>query len=327
MLAMKLSIVVVNMNSIRFLRPCLRSVFEETERIDFEVIVVDNASTDGSCEMLAIEFPSARVIVNQENIGFAAANNQGIKASQGEYILLLNPDTEILDSAIEKTITFMAVHPNAAVVGCKLLFPDGRLQRSVGAFPCALNAFLEASFLYLLMPKTRLVSRRGFVYFDYSVEKEVDWVMGAYFMIRRSSIQELGPLDEQFYMYAEETDFCLRAKNAGREVWFVPAAKVIHHWGGMSAVNRRVILWVHLSQHLFLQKHYSGMEKHAISMFRFGGALCRVVVYSAVGLFTLNRQMFAKARYFADAIVLLSSRRWLYNREPMKQMIPWTRFT
>ncbi len=220
----------------------------------------------------------------------------------------------------------MEVHPNTAVVGCKLLFPDGRLQRSVGAFPCALNAFLEASFLYLLMPKTRLASRLA-CYFDYSVERD-SWVMGAYFMIRRSSIQELGPLDEQFYMYTEETDFCLRAKKAGQRSMVCSHGEGDYSPLGWHECCEQTCDSVGTSQSASvaetLLRHGKACYSHVQIWWR---TVPRRCVFCCWLVHSESPDARREARYFADAIVLLSSRRWLYNREPMKQMIPWTRFT
>jgi GT2 family glycosyltransferase len=223
-----LSIVIVSYNTCGLLRTCLSSIYRETAHIDFEIVVVDNASTDGSIEMITSDYPAVKILRNDHNSGFAAANNIAIRKSSARFVLLLNPDTEILDGAIQKTIRFIEAHPKAGIVGCKLKYPDGRFQPSAYSFPTVWNMFAEATFLYRVFPKTKLFGGYHLTYLDYSHDVQVDWLIGAFLLIRREVIDTVGMLDEQFFMYAEDTDYCYMAKQAGFEVWFTPRGEIFH---------------------------------------------------------------------------------------------------
>jgi len=298
---MDISIIIVNYNTCKLLQACLTSVYEETENIRFETIVVDNASTDGSREMVVQEFPQVQLIANPLNRGFAGANNTGIGQATGRYFLLLNPDTVILRSAIQETVRFMERHPEAGISGCKLRFPNGTLQRSVRSFPSVWNELCESTFLYLLFPKSKAVGRYHLSYFDYASEMQVDWVCGAYFMIRREVLDTIGLLDERFYMYSEEVDYCYRAKKAGFQVWFVPQAEIIHAWSGATAPSRRSILWSNGSQILFFKKHFRGINLFFLILFKCFGMAIRVFAYVVAGVVIFEKKLLLKAYYTAYA--------------------------
>jgi GT2 family glycosyltransferase len=293
------SIIIVNYNTKDLLRTCLRSVYEQTHGLDFEIIVVDNASRDGSVEMLKEEFPLAKTLSNTANVGFARANNVGIRIARGDAILLLNPDTEILHGAIPETVRVLGDHPAAGIVGCRLLSPTRSVQQSAGSFPTLWNIFSEAMLLDSIIPKW---SGRRSGSFDYSSETRVDYVSGAFFLIARGVLDSVGLLDEKFFMYSEEVDYCFRAKKAGYEVWFTPRGEVIHHWHGVSALSARSRHWVLRSQILFLLKHFHGPKKYSVVLLKFLGIGLRVVVYSLAGIVTLDKVQFKKAFYSAYAI-------------------------
>ncbi|MGI0009981.1 MAG: glycosyltransferase family 2 protein, partial [Nitrosopumilaceae archaeon] len=198
-LTVQLSIIIINYNTRDLLRACLKSVFQKTQDLDFEMIVVDNASVDGSLEMVEQEFPQVKKICNAENRGFAAANNQAIKQANSEYILLLNSDTEVLDGAINKTIEFMKQRPETSIVGCKLLNPDGTLQPSCRSFPSVWNLFTESFFLYKAFKRTKLFGKYYMSFFDHTSIREVDVVMGAFMLIRREVIDAIGLFDEDYF--------------------------------------------------------------------------------------------------------------------------------
>lgn len=299
---MKLTTIIINHNTRALLQACLQSVFSQTKNIDFEAIVVDNGSTDGSREMLVQDFPQVVTIFNDENKGFAAANNQGIRQAQGEYVLLLNSDTEILNHAIGKTIAFMDHHPDASIAGCKLLNPDGTLQPSCRSFPSAWNLFAEATFLYLLFKKTKLFGGYHKTDFDYAETRQVDVVMGAFMMIRREVFENAGLLDESYFMYTEETDFCYRARQFGFKVYFTPEAQIIHHVAASKKSLYSFHKQLHLSQLLFIRKHFTGIRK-ALCVFwkRFGLAL-RVPVYALAGLLRIDRNWLQKALIYAKVL-------------------------
>jgi len=255
---MDVSIIVVNWNTQDILRDCLRSVYEQGGDVDFEVIVIDNASTDGSVEMVKKDFLQVTLIENSENRGFAAANNQGIAEAQGRYVLLLNSDTVILDKAIEKTVFFADAHLEAAVVGCRVLNHDRTLQPTCFMFPSILNMLLSTTYLYKLFPKSKFFGRERMTWWDRNDTKEVDVVTGCFMLVRQKAIQQVGLMDEQFFMYGEETDWCYRFKQAGWKVMFTPVGDIIH-LGGQSSRQKRneMILQLRCSILLFIKKHKS----------------------------------------------------------------------
>lgn len=253
---MDVSIIIVSWNTKDILRNCLQSISEQTDRIDFEVIVVDNASTDGSTAMVKKDFPQVTLIENSENRGFAAANNQGIAITKGRYVLLLNSDTIVLDNAISKTVSFADAHPKAAVVGCRVLNPDLTLQPTCFMFPSILNMLLSTTYLYKLFPKSKFFGREQMTWWDRNDTSEVDVVTGCFMLVRHKAIEQVGLLDERFFIYGEETDWCCRFKKAGYKVLFTPFAGIIH-FGGQSTrqVATRMILLNKGSKLLFLKKH------------------------------------------------------------------------
>lgn len=228
-----LSIVIVNWNVRDLLRRCLESVVSRQPSAVSEIIVVDNASTDGSVEMLQSEFPQVTLIANAENRGFPAANNQGITAAQGRYVLLLNPDTEVFDDALITLVHYLDAHPDVGLVSPQLLYPDGRIQSSRRRFPTLAILFLESTWLQSLAPRS-LLSRYFFLDRPDDATLDVDWVTGAAMLARRETIEQVGRLDEGFFMYSEELDWCRRIKAAGWRVVYYPAAQIFHHEGKSS---------------------------------------------------------------------------------------------
>jgi len=257
----EVSVVVVNWNTQDILRDCLRSIYEQGGEIDLEVIVIDNASTDGSVEMVKKDFPQVTLVENSQNRGFAAANNQGIDISKGRYVLLLNSDTVVLDNAIAKTVAFADSHPEAAIVGCRVLNPDRTLQPTCFMFPSILNMLLSSTYLYKLFPKSKFFGREQMTWWDRSDVREVDVVTGCFMLVRRKAIQQVGTMDEQFFMYGEETDWCCRFRQAGWKVMFNPVCEIIH-LGGQSSRQKRskMILQLRGSILLFMKKHNSSLK-------------------------------------------------------------------
>jgi len=199
----------------------------------FEVIVVDNASTDGSVEMVREEFSDVHLIANAQNRGFPAANNQGVAVAQGRYVLLLNPDTEVLGDALATMVAFADAHPDVGVLGPQLLDPDGSVQSSRRRFPTLLTAFFESTWLQPYAPR-RLLERYYALDRSDDATQDVDWVKGAALMARREAIEQVGPMDEGFFMYSEELDWCRRFREAGWRVVYLPSARIIHHEGKSS---------------------------------------------------------------------------------------------
>ena len=229
------SVIIVNWNTRELLRACLASTYAESPSDRLEVIVVDNGSSDGSVEMVRKEFEQVILIVNPDNRGFASANNQGIAIAKGRYVLLLNSDTIVLDRAIEKAITFADQHPGTAVTGCRILNPDRTLQNSCFMFPSNLNWFLFSTYLYKLFSRSRFFGREQMTWWQRDDVREVDVVTGCFMLVNRKAIDEVGMMDEQFFMYAEETDWCYRFKREGWKNRFTPSAEIIHIGGASAA--------------------------------------------------------------------------------------------
>jgi len=254
---MNVSIVIVSWNTKKILRNCLASIYTQTaESVEFEVIVVDNASNDDSVQMVEKEFPQVLLIQNPENRGFAAANNQGVRVSKGRYVLLLNPDTIVLDNAIAKVVSFADTSKDIAVVGCRVLNIDHTLQPTCFMYPSILNMLLSSCYLYKLFSKSHFFGRERMSWWDRNDVREVDVVTGCFMLIRREAIEQVGLMDERFFMYGEETDWCYRFKKAGHKVVYMPFAEIIH-LGGESTkqVATRMMLLNKGSKLLFLRKH------------------------------------------------------------------------
>lgn len=317
------SIIIVSYNAPELLADCLRSlaVHAHTERC--EVIVVDNASTDRNVEMLEEEFPDVMLLKNTRNRGFAAACNQAMAVALGEFILLLNPDTELREDAIGQTVAFMRSRSDIGIAGCQLRYPDGRPQNSVGTFPSMLNEFVQALFLMYLLPADVLIGPDGVTRVRQDAPMRVDWMTGAFLLFKKEVVDAIGLLDEQFFLYSEEMDFCYRAAGAGIGVWFDPRPSIVHHWGGMSAVSRRGLLWLVVSQLLFLRKHYRGLRLWMLIFLKYLGLCIRIPVYLAVGILTVNRPLLKKSGYVAYVVVRLLTTPLEYNREAGAPVVPW----
>jgi N-acetylglucosaminyl-diphospho-decaprenol L-rhamnosyltransferase len=228
-----LSVIIVNWNVRDLLRRCLHSILANLPACQLEIIVVDNGSTDGSPEMVRTEFPQVHLLANPDNRGFTGANNQGLAVARGRYVLLLNPDTEVVGDALETLVAFADVHPDVGVVGPQLLNPDGTVQSSRRRFPTLATALLESTWLQPYAPR-RLLARYYVLDRPDDEVQDVDWVTGAALMARREAVEQVGPLDEGFFMYSEELDWCRRFRAAGWRVVYLPTARVIHHEGKSS---------------------------------------------------------------------------------------------
>ena len=308
-----LSIVIVTYNSKDFLRTCLNSVILQTKGISFETIVVDNASSDQTRDLIEKEFPDVKFIRNDHNVGFAAANNLAIKETSSRYVLLLNPDTEILDGAIQKMIQFMDEHSKAGISSCKLMYQDGSFQANAYSFPTIWNMFTEATFLYRLFPKTKLFGSYHLTYLDYSKDNQVDWLIGAFYLIRREVIKTIGLLDEQYFMYTEDLDYCYLAKKAGFEIWYSPKAKIYHFYGGMSGISERSVVWTHRSQILFYKKYFESAKIFTLILFKCVGLILRMLRYFIVGMLTADKKLLKKAWLAIFSLFRIIFSRWNYQ--------------
>ena len=247
-----LSIIILSYKSKEHLKVLLPSIFASTKKYSYEVIVVDNDSKDGtaeSVESLLPSIPNLKLIRNQNN-GFSAGNNVGIKQAQGKYVLLLNPDTKVEPSTFEVMLDFMEGRQDVGISGCKIIKADGKLDLACRRrFPNPWNSFKR---LFLLNNKNYNYSDM-----DENKEMEVDSVVGAFMLIRKSLIEKIGLLDEQFFMYGEDLDYCWRCKEAGQKVWYYPVTFITHYKGSSSQKTPfKALKWFHDAMWVFYKKHY-----------------------------------------------------------------------
>lgn len=230
-----LSIIIVNFNVKEFLEQTLVSVFKAVTEIPTEVIVIDNASTDGSTEFLKKQFPKVKTIANEKNMGFAKASNQGLRIAQGKFFVLLNPDTIVQEDTFTKTVSFFDENSETGLLGCKILNPDGSLQLACRrSFPTPWVAFSKLSGLSALFSKSKLFGKYNLTYLDPDQTYEVEAISGSFMMIRRETVEQIGLLDEAFFMYGEDLDWCYRVGQSGWKVMYYPHTQIIHFKGESS---------------------------------------------------------------------------------------------
>lgn len=283
------SVIIVNWNTRDLLAQCLQSLYETTSDLNLEVIVVDNASSDGSPEMVRKRFPQVQLIENRENVGFARANNQAIERCGGRYVLLLNSDTQALPGSLDKTVRFMDHHPRAGIAGVRLLDADGIFQASYIPFPTLWQEFLMLSGL------GRLLIRPTFPSCGPQTEKRAQkiegYVEGAYLMARRQALDHIGGLDERIFMYAEEVDWCYRFAQAGWEVWYLPDVAIVHY-GGQSSTQRqgRMEAELYRSRVYFFRKHYGRFLAWSLKMLIYVLTIPKVILHSCLRFLTSGRR-------------------------------------
>jgi len=261
------SIIVVNWNARELLCRCLQCVESTVRRASYEIIVVDNGSTDGSQEMVKRDFPKTRLIENTQNIGFAAANNQGMAISQGRYVLLLNSDAFVKEGTIDTMVAFMDAHPDAGMAACKLLYEDGTVQPSVTRFPTLETEFYTAVGLEKLFPNSPVFGKYMMRYWDHNDAREVDVIMGAFMLARQEAIEQVGRMDASFFMYSEEVDWCYRFKQAGWKIYSTPEVEAIHIWGGTSRqVRAEMLVQLYRSRVQFFRKHYGSASVRLLKL-------------------------------------------------------------
>ncbi len=248
---MDASVVIVSYNGRDFLRRCLQSVYRHTQDVKFEVVVVDNASQDGTPDMVSSEFPQVKLITRTTNAGFAGGVNEGIAAARGQAFLILNPDTELDSNVLTPVLALLRQHPDIGILAPKLLDADGSLQLSCRAFPDFSTAlFNRYSLLTRLLPGNRFSRRYLMTNFDHSAVADVDWASAACWLLSRTAYEKVGPLDEQYFWSIEDVDYCQRVHRAGLRVVYAPEAAVRHHIGasaatlpGQTIIERHRSMW------------------------------------------------------------------------------------
>ncbi len=255
----KLSVIIVNYNVKEFLLNSVSSIKKAADGIPIEIIVVDNASEDGSVEALRQKFPDVKIIANKENVGFGKANNQGLEIAQGEYVLLLNPDTLLKDNTLTKMLEFMDAHTDTGLATCKVLNPDGTLQLACRrSFPRPWVSFTKIIGLSSLFPKSKLFAKYNLTYLDENETYEVDAVSGSFMFLRGEAIKSVGGFDPDFFMYGEDLDLCYRIKEKGWKVYYYPETEIIHYKGESakrSSIDETRLFYNAMS--LFVEKHFS----------------------------------------------------------------------
>lgn len=289
---MDLSVIIVNWNTKKLLFDCLESIFKFTKGVSFEVIVVDNGSKDGSGAIVKKKFPQVKLILNKENLGFTKANNQGIKIAKGEYILLLNSDTYLVENSLRKlldkaqSLDIRGSTPKGRLGALGLLFlNDNRsIQQSAGFFPNLPQIFWWMTFIDDLPGGTVLkpyhIDHDSF----YRKDQVVDWVCGAAILVPKSVIRQVGGLDEKIFMYGEEVEWCFRIKKAGFNVYFSPVSKIVHLGrGSTEKISARAFIEEYNGVKYFYKKHKGGFSLQIARILLKIGALARILIFGILG--------------------------------------------
>ena len=259
------SVIIVNWNTKDLLLKCIQSIHDTTREIDYEIIVVDNGSNDGSQDALNDRFPEVKLIENRRNLGFARANNIGIQASQARYECLVNSDVLVLDGCLDAMLAYMDSHPSIGVLGPKLLNSDMSLQPSCKQMPTIWNNLCVALGLHRLFKNIKFFNGEHLSYLDHNQIKHVQALAGAFLMVRKSAIEKAGLLDDAFFVYGEEIDWCLRFRKKRYEIVFFPKARAIHFGAGSSSKERnRFYRELYVSKLKFYKKHFSKSYSNAI---------------------------------------------------------------
>ena len=282
-----LTIIIVSWNTSDLLRDCLASVYANPPDCEFDLWVVDNASSDNSVDVVQQQFPQVNLLINESNIGFAEANNQAIEASQSTYVLLLNPDTIAQPESISSLVKFMEQHPEAGAAGSRLLNPDQSLQPSCHPQPTLAREFWRMFHLDLLHP----YGSYKMELWNTDVPHDVDIIQGASLILRREVIDRIGFLDATYFMYSEEVDLCYRMQQAGWRLYWVPQSRVIHY-GGQSTrqIAEKMFLELYRGKVIFFRKHYGTWSAKKYKAVLFLAALPRILAAVLAHLAPVSQQ-------------------------------------
>ena len=254
---MQISIIIVSFNTRELLKNCLDSIYRNTKGLQYEVIVVDNRSEDGSAKMVCDNFPNARLILNTSNAGFAKANNTGFQHSHGDHLLFLNSDTLIRNNAITYLSDYLQKHPTVGVVGPKLLTADGTPTQSYQRFLDVAQLYLGAKWLRHVVDVTKY--RMNYPRYQFTSDKQVEWLSGAALAIKRHVFEQVGKWDERYFLYYEDMDICLQVTRVGYKVMYHPAAEVVHLFGRSSTQTPNLKAIRNRSVRYYFKKNHSAM--------------------------------------------------------------------
>ena len=279
------SVIIVSWNTRDILLQCLASLNAEACRYPMEVIVVDNASSDGSADAVATSYPQVRLIRNTENSGFAKANNQGICVSTGRYLCLVNSDVKVLPHCITRLVDFCETHQGVGMAGPRIIGGDGKLQRSCRGFPTVWNMFCRALALDTIFPKLKLFTGYALLHSPQETPGPVDILTGCFWLVRREALEQVGGLDESFFMYGEDMDWCKRFWLQGWHLMFIPEAEAIHY-GGASSSNAPVRFYIERQRAdlQYWKKHHSAIGVACFFAISCLHQLLRATGYSVAGL-------------------------------------------
>ena len=287
---MDLSIIIITYNSRVPVEKCLRSIAQNPPSCSYETIVIDNDSSDDTVAVVSNGFPDCRVVANDDNRGYSRGVNQGIDISGGEYALILNPDIEVSEGSLDRLVEFMRTHPEAGMAGSRLQYPDGTLQYSCRSFYTISALFLRRTFLGKIFPRARALRNHLLLDYDHKEEREVDWLIGACLIVRRSALKKVGKMDERFFLYFEDTDWCFRMHQHDWQVWYIPSSVMTHSYGRSSArsVFRKPFLFHMLSLLRYYEK-WAG----AFYFFRRHRGVLKSFVFVTGDLVAINAAFFA----------------------------------
>jgi N-acetylglucosaminyl-diphospho-decaprenol L-rhamnosyltransferase len=300
---MKLSIVIICWNDWKVIENCLRSIFACTHQIQFEVIVSDNGSTDGSVEKIRQQFPAVRVVENRANLGFARGNNSGIREARGEYVLILNPDTIMHEGSLDRWIEFAERHPAAGAFGCKVHNPDGTYQESARRFQTPARLLVAALYLRPLEYLAPEVFADQYLRWEGDSEREIDWQSGCCVMFRADVLKKLNGFDEQFFYQYEEVDLCRRVWDAGYPIRFTPTASITH-LGGQS-VGRfpiRFVIEVSRNRYRYYYKHFGKKGARRCRLIMLAHFRVRLMGYSLLHFFRPSEMLKNRLAMYRAAI-------------------------
>lgn len=310
---MDLSVSIVNTNNRSLLELCLESIYQTTRQTSFEILVVENCSTDGSAEMVRARFPAVQVIENEARLGYSASHNRALRRCQGRYLLVLNEDMRVLPGALDSMVAFMDCHPDAGMLGCRLLNPDGSLQPSCRAFPNVWIIFFRSVYLDKLFPRNRWFGADYLGHWGHDTVREVDVIKGCCMFVRREVVDQVGLLDERFFIYYEETDWCYRARQQGWKICFTPDAEIIHY--GEQTTSRqtpRMTLIQRQSLLKYFRKYHGRAAAFCVRL------LSILETGSRLAYWSLNTLLSQRRRVYASQKIGLywPALRWLLTGRP-----------
>lgn len=284
------SFVIVSWNAREFLRQCLASITADACRFPFEVVVVDNASRDGSAAMVAENFPEVKLIRSEENLGFAKGNNLGMSVSTGRFLCLINSDVKLLPGCVSGLVDYLEGNPEVGMIAPRILGSDGALQRSRRGFPTLWNMFCRAIALDTLFPRAGLFCGYEMTHVDDRRIANAEVLSGCFWMIRRAALERVGGLDEGFFMYAEDTDWCLRFRKHGLRTVYFPDVEAIHY-GGASSSNSPVRFFIerHRADIQCWRKHHSSLSSAAFTAILTSHLVLRCFGFALACALTLGR--------------------------------------